>query len=222
LELENYEENVSKDTQHILKDLATNSPCGRMIIFDGPPGCGKTYLVRGLLSEIKNAMFVLIPPDLAGELTNPNLVKTIVSNHDTLGGPTVFIIEDADKCLASRGPDNLHILSNILNLSDGIVGSLCDIRVICTTNARSEDIEEAILRPGRLCRRIHIGELTKARGMAIFKRLTGKDLDLSGRRDSTISLAEVYRLARQDGWEPKKVDMTKIVGFRHNDGFEWD
>ena len=217
LELDNYEDNVAEDTRHILKDLETNLPSGRMVIFDGAPGTGKTYLVRGLLSEIKNAMFVLIPPDMVGELTNPSLVKSIVQNHETLGGPTVFIIEDADKCLATRGPDNLHILTNLLNLSDGIIGSLCDIRIICTTNARFEDIEEAVLRPGRLCRRIHIGELTRARAMAIYNRLTGKTIDL---KNKEYSLAEVYRFARQDGWEPKKLDTSKIVGFKHS--HNWD
>ena len=158
LELENYAPKVAESVQHVVQDLGSNTPCGRMVILDGPPGSGKSFLVRGIISSVKDAMWVIVPPDMVGELVGPSLISLIAENKDE-PGPIVFIIEDGDRILAPRGSDNMHVLSGLLNLSDGLLGSLMDVRIVATTNAPHSEIEEALLRPGRLCRRINVGDL---------------------------------------------------------------
>ena len=53
-------------------------------------------------------------------------------------------MEDADATLATRQIDNVGRLSDLLNMSDGILGEMADLRIIATTNAKSTEIDEAV------------------------------------------------------------------------------
>jgi SpoVK/Ycf46/Vps4 family AAA+-type ATPase len=111
-----------------------------------------------------------------------------------------LILEDADNILTPRGKDNLSLISTLLNMTSGILGSMLDIRAVATTNSPTKDIDPALMRPGRLSSHVTVGELDKEKAASVFKRLTGKAKTFSGQ----VSLAEVYRLAREAGWEPPK------------------
>jgi hypothetical protein len=54
LERDNYDPKILVEYDKIVKDLNSSKPNGRIGIFSGVPGSGKTYLVKGLLQEIKN------------------------------------------------------------------------------------------------------------------------------------------------------------------------
>ena len=80
-----------------------------------------------------------------------------------------------------------------------------DLRIVATTNAghlgRKDAIDEAILRPGRLCRQIHIGLLSPDHAAMLYTKLTGKD---DRTFDRATSLADVYRVSRDNGYVPPK------------------
>ena len=50
----------------------------------------------------------------------------------------------------SRAQDNRSLVSALLNISDGLLGNFLKLQVICTINCKSNDIDRALLRPGRL------------------------------------------------------------------------
>jgi SpoVK/Ycf46/Vps4 family AAA+-type ATPase len=78
------------------------------------------------------------------------------------GKPTILILEDADDALIARD-QNLGAkasLAAMLNLSDGILGAVLDLRIIATTNQKIENVDNAILRPGRLLERMGLSENT--------------------------------------------------------------
>ena len=51
--------------------------------------------------------------------------------------------------------DNRDQVSAILNLSDGMLADFLRLQIICTINCRASDIDQALLRPGRLmCHRV--------------------------------------------------------------------
>ena len=58
-------------------------------------------------------------------------------------------------------------------MGDGIMGAMLDARIVATTNAQTEDLDPAIVRPGRLCRRIDIGELCYEQACEVYERLVG-------------------------------------------------
>lgn len=222
IEKGNYADKIVEGYEHIVKDIANPHPCGRLILLAGEPGTGKTYFVKGLISCVKSAKFVMIPPSLVGDLVGPDLISLLIAHNVDYGDggvPIVLVIEDADTCLSSRTSDNIASISSLLNLGDGIIGSLLDVRILATTNQRHRDIDPAISRPGRLCRFLTISELSQEKSLDIYQRLTGKrPKSLGSKRvsssglleketvkdlQSKLTLAEIYRKARDDGWFPK-------------------
>jgi ATP-dependent 26S proteasome regulatory subunit len=181
--------------------MNSNTPAGRMAVLNGEPGTGKTYLVRAMLMDVPNATFLLIPPTMIPELSGPNLISLLLENRHSFSsnGPTILVLEDADYCLAPRKSDNMSAISSILNMGDGIFGSLFDIRILATTNAETQEIDPAILRAGRLSARINVDKLDSWEATNVLKRLI-PDTNVSVHKKMTI--AEVYKMARENGWVP--------------------
>jgi len=234
LERGNYSKAVLDGYDRIVQDLQADLPAGRVAILDGKPGTGKTFLVRGLLDEISDVIFVVVPANLIQELAQPGMIPALVDLHQSRGGkPMVFIIEDADEVLAPRAGDNMSSVSSILNLGDGILGQLLDIRIVATTNAHRQDVDEAIKRPGRLSAMVHVGPLSAVEAAVVYTRLTGKPPIIPGDPLSLYtdsprspvdrpmftgptSLAEVYQMARDRGWTPAP-ESRKKMGFSVDD-----
>lgn len=201
LEKGNYAADVLKGYETVIKDMNSNTPAGRMAVLNGEPGTGKTYLVRAMLMDVPNATFLLIPPTMIPELSGPNLISLLLENRHSFSanGPTILVLEDADYCLAPRKSDNMSAISSILNMGDGIFGSLFDIRILATTNAETQEIDPAILRAGRLSARIDVDKLSSLEATNVLKRLI-PDTKVSVNKRMTI--AEVYKMARENGWVP--------------------
>ena len=196
----NYTPEVVTGFDHIVSDLKTDSPCGRLVVLSGIPGSGKTYMVRGILTEVTTAAFVLVPAHLVESLSGPDLLPTFTSAKQEFQGPLVLIIEDADKVLVNRKTGDLNSISALLNLGDGILGSVLDIRLLCTTNAETLEMDPATRRKGRLCRHLVIDDLPAEQAAEVFHRLTGKTAKFS----KPVPLADVYSKARDNGWVPPR------------------
>src|SRR5438874_1723516 len=91
LERGNYAEAILENYDHVVEDLRSDKPCGRLTLLTGEPGTGKSYLIRGLIAEAP-ALFVFVPSGLAGELATPELLPLLIRHrHD--GRPIVLILE---------------------------------------------------------------------------------------------------------------------------------
>lgn len=204
----NYTSQVMKDYKFIIKDLKSESPSGRIAIMRGAPGTGKTHLVRAMLLEVVDAMFVLISPDMVINLAGPDLLPLLLTYRGGTTGPIILVLEDADKCLVKRDKDNMNSIQSLLNLGDGILGSMLDLRIIATTNAQELHMEEALVRKGRLSKMLEVGPLDPLTAQKIFKRLCPDKklpIEIHGSvnpKDFKVTLADVYSLARDNGWAP--------------------
>lgn len=176
LERGNYSPKILQHYDAVVKEFSKDNPFGRLVIMHGLPGCGKTHMIRGLMNELPNSEFVLIPSNMIKSLVNPEFIPALVdfSRGDT---HVVLILEDADTCLVDREKGTLEALSNLLNLSDGIIGTTLNLRIIATANTDKGDMDEAVLREGRLHSQFELGKLSSEQGKDIYKRITGKEYD---------------------------------------------
>jgi hypothetical protein len=201
LERGNYSDDVLEAYDYTVSELATDSPAGRLTILSGSPGTGKTYLVRALLRESKETTFVLISPALVRDLGDPEILPCLTSLKAEVSGPLMLVLEDADQCLAPREAGNMSTVQAVLNLGDGILGSLLDMRILATTNAMTHDFDPAVRRPGRLSRHTEVGLLQPLTANRVVERLLEEPAAHEFR--NPVSLAEAYSAARKRGWKPK-------------------
>ncbi len=218
LELLNYNESVREGVKEILADLKSQLPNGKLTIIEGEPGTGKTFLIRQLISEVPEAFFVIIPPAMVDKLGDPGVIPVLLrlksreddmtdeemiekADSETKSNPIVLIVEDADQCLVKRDGGNMGSIASVLNLTSGILGDLLDIRIIATTNAKKVEMDEAMLRDGRMSFHLEVGKLSFPEANAVYKRLLGKDdEELSMPDFGPVLLATVYKEAKRKGY----------------------
>lgn len=207
----NYCPEVIEGFKHVLKDLLTPLPCGRLSLFLGPPGTGKTFALKGIVEEISRldqVKCIIIPSGIIQSLEGPDIIS-LLSNEDDIaaGMKHILFTEDADEALISRGADNLSAISSLLNMTDGILGQALDIRVVATSNASKTQIDSAIKRPGRLCRQLNFRPLSLQEAQVVTNTL-GKPPLLEDKKSWT--LAEVYAWQGMEG----ELQVEHQIGFR--------
>ncbi len=119
-----------------------------IVLLHGPPNVGKTSYIKYLSHQIgKKSPFIFIPTSYIDELISPNLLPLLLKHKNS-----ILVLEDAEKAIISREQQtgNESIVSALLNLGDGILGSMLQIKIIITFNTAQEKIDEAILRKNRL------------------------------------------------------------------------
>lgn len=191
----NYRPEVVTEYRHIVDDLNSDDPCGRIIILDGQPGTGKTHMVRALLNEVPKATFVLIQSSMIASLGAPDFL-TALMREQRKGHPMILILEDADEALSSRKADNISAISALLNFSDGIFGALMDMRIVATTNIELGDLDKAVMRDGRLCRRVEVGQLDHVQAEEVYFRIAGKPSEGKFTAGNFYPLGTVYKAAK--------------------------
>jgi hypothetical protein len=209
---DNYSESVIKDVEFSISAFKHNPPIGRILILNGVPGTGKTTLIRHLLSTMDN-IFILVPSNLIDSLDKPSMLPLLLDLKNEHKKPIVFVIEDGDTCLVPRRNDNISAVTSLLNLSDGILGSLIDIRMIISSNTEIDNMDEAIMRPGRLIKNINVGALSYEHANRVYQRLM-KDNDLTLPDRKRYTLAEIYGIFNNKDLPPVNVTpIKKAIGF---------
>ena len=187
----NYSEDVLVAFDRIVADIKEEKPRGRIAILHGEPGTGKTNLIKAIMEATHDTQHVIVPADVLPDLAGPDFVRALIEGKDD-EKRMVLTVEDADSCLTRRTEDTQADIANVLNLADGIIGSLLDVYIIATTNQKEIDIDKALLRPGRLSVMASVGALSASEANTAFMRLTGRP----GPFDRETTLAEVYAKAR--------------------------
>lgn len=123
-----------------------------LAILEGPPGTGKTSYLRHLMGVLRDShRFYFIPASTLRVLSDPNFIGFWAEQRRRHQDKQfAVILEDSDAALMARGADNREQVSAILNLTDGMLADFLRLQILCTINGRATDIDQALLRPGRL------------------------------------------------------------------------
>jgi len=187
----NYSADIEKKFDQVLGMLKEQNPFGRLVLLHGSPGTGKSFFIKSLVSEITNSLVLFVPASMVGGLTAPNFVGKLLEWKENEKQSIILIVEDADEAIQKRQNGNVGVLSDILNLTDGLLGELIDVRVIATTNKKTVDIDEAVLRKGRLFDTVNFEILPAKHWEEVAKE---RDLKGDFSTKTFYSLAEFYQI----------------------------
>lgn len=178
---EQYNDDFEVCHESIKKFLNEDKKSG-LVILSGDVGTGKTTYLRHLIETTKRR-FVYLTSDLANALTDPSFIPFLYR----LKG-SILVLEDCENLVRSREAGNYSTgISSILNMCDGLMGDVFDLKIIATFNTDVSKIDKALLRKGRLICRYEFNKLAANKSTALLKKL-GKDIEAT----EPMSLADIY------------------------------
>lgn len=187
---EHYGDGFEDFNNELIKKLTSETK--GLTLFHGIPGSGKTTVIRYLLKKLKeidkNNNILYFPPVMVGTITDPNFINFISDWVSDSKGNNYLLIEDAEPLLESRDSTRNMGITNLLNLTDGLLNDIFNIQIIATFNTKLSNIDDALLRPERLMARKEFTVLTVERGKDLASKI-GVDAKLITKK---MTLAEIY------------------------------
>lgn len=195
-----YEDEL-KEVDELIRKRLNNKKDKGIVLLHGLPGTGKTTYLRYLAGMIKKKIMFL-PPNIAGSIVDPEFVELIVDNPDS-----VLIIEDAENIIMDRRTNSNSAVSNLLNISDGLLADFLNAQLICTFNSSLTMVDNALLRKGRLIAKYEFGKLSIEKSQRLSDHLGFKNVITR-----PMTVAEITNQDERT-FETKQVE---TIGFRRS------
>ena len=173
---------------------------GILAFCNGKPGTGKTSYIRHLITSL-NKDVIFLPPNMAGAITNPDLISVLIDNPNS-----IFVIEDAENIVIDREKDGHSPVTSLLNISDGLLSDCLNIQIICSFNTDISKIDSALLRKGRLIAKYEFKDLEVGKAQTLSDKLGFRSVF-----DAPMTLTSVYNQDDKDFQEAKK---RTPIGFK--------
>ena len=180
----NYGESFIKVHDKIVDKL--NEDMGKgLVLLHGVPGTGKTNYIRHLCGKL-NKEIIFLPPFMAESISGPDFITFLLDHTNS-----VLVIEDAEKVVLDRDGDSgsRQSVSNLLNMTDGLLSDCLSIQIIATFNTSRDRIDKALLRKGRLIAEWKFDPLSVEDTNKLLE-----SIGRSERSDKPLTLTEIYNM----------------------------
>ena len=202
LDLDLFYEDEFRLTDEIIRKRLNQKNDKGIVLLHGLPGTGKTTYLRYLIGKIKKRVLFL-SPTVAGNLMNPDFIELLIDNPNT-----VLIIEDAENIIMERKHNSGSSVSNLLNISDGLLADFLNVQLICTFNSSLTMVDSALMRKGRLIAKYEFDKLSVSKAQRLSKHF-GFDTVIT-RPMAIAEIANQHETAHQK-------EKVEVIGFRRQE-----
>ncbi|ELP90551.1 26S protease regulatory subunit 6B, putative [Entamoeba invadens IP1] len=194
----------------LYKQIGIDPPRGCLLY--GPPGTGKTMLAKAVAHHTSAAFIQIVGSEFAQQYLGegPRMVRDVFRLARE-NAPSIVFIDEVDSIATKRhdaqnGADRevQRVLMELLTQMDGF-DQTTNVKIIMATN-RADSLDPALLRPGRLDRKIEFPLPDRRQKRLIFQVLTQKmnlskeiDLEDFASRPDRISGAEIASICQEAG-----------------------
>merc|ERR1711935_516405 len=194
----------------LYKQIGIDPPRG--VLMYGPPGCGKTMLAKAVAHHTTASFIRVVGSEFVQKYLGegPRMVRDVFRLAKE-NSPSIIFIDEIDAIATKRYDSNTgadrevqRILIELLGQMDGFDQDT-NVKVIMATN-RADTLDPALLRPGRLDRKIEFPMPDRRQKRLVFSTITSKmnlsdDLDLEDyvARPDKVSGADIHSICQEAG-----------------------
>merc|ERR1712080_298184 len=206
----------------LYKQIGIDPPRG--VLMYGPPGCGKTMLAKAVAHHTTASFIRVVGSEFVQKYLGegPRMVRDVfrLAKENT---PAIIFIDEIDAIATKRfdaqtGADLevQRILLELLNQMGGF-DKTTNVKVIMATN-RHDTLDPALLRPGRLDRKIEFPVPDRRQKRLIFQVCTSKmnlsdevELEDYVQRPEKLTAAEIGAICQEAGLHAVRANLYIIL-----------
>lgn len=189
-------------------------PYRRGYLLHGPPGTGKTSLSLALASMFGLELYLLHVPSMSDDKELESMFDDLpprcillledidavgIQNRNDLATRLAGLDDDEDdnddddyssdkEDRRSSAPKSRSSLSGLLNVLDGVASQ--EGRIVFMTSNLADKLDPALIRPGRIDRKIYLGNINQESSRLMFSRMYAASAGLDSDALSTAPKAE--------------------------------